>query len=165
MALFRDTLNSRCCGYFKIRGHIIFAILLKKNRDLVRVLPSNVSLHTCGICHNKTIKSTRPTILARSPWDTQEKHAHNWTFVKTPRVSLLLCLYHTVLVTALPLLPQAMLKAPAMILGVKGPSNQHCIGGGGGMREFGVFLRKCPKTFGQDCTIWTSLKQLQSHFL
>ena len=38
-----------------------------------------------------------------------------------------------------------------MILGVKGPSNQHCIGGGGGMREFAVFLRKCPKTFGQDC--------------
>ena len=44
-----------------------------------------------------------------------------------------------------------MLKAPAMILDVKGPSNQHCIGGGGGMREFAVFLPKCPKTFGQDC--------------
>ena len=44
-----------------------------------------------------------------------------------------------------------MLKAPAMILGVKGPSNQHCIGGGGGMREFAVFLLKCPKTFGKDC--------------
>ena len=44
-----------------------------------------------------------------------------------------------------------MLKASAMILGVKGPSNQHCIGGGEGMREFAVFLRKCPKTFGQDC--------------
>ena len=37
-----------------------------------------------------------------------------------------------------PLPPQAMLKAPAMILGVKSPSNQHCIGGGGGMREFAV---------------------------
>ena len=69
-----------------------------------------------------------------------------------PCVSLLLCLCDTVLVTALPLPPQAMLKAPAMILGVKGPSNQHCIGGGGGgMREFAVFLQKCPKTFGQDC--------------
>ena len=38
-----------------------------------------------------------------------------------------------------------------MFLSVKGPSNQHCIAGGGGMREFGEFLRKCPKTFGQDC--------------
>ena len=45
-----------------------------------------------------------------------------------------------------------MLKAPAVILGVKSPSNQHCIGGGGGMHEFAVFLRKCPKTFGQDCS-------------
>ena len=31
-----------------------------------------------------------------------------------------------------PLLRQAMLKAPAMILVVKGVSNQHCIAGGGG---------------------------------
>ena len=45
-----------------------------------------------------------------------------------------------------------MLKVPAMILGVKGPSNQHCNGGGGGMREFAVFWGKCPKTFGQDCS-------------
>ena len=62
------------------------------------------------------------------------------------------CLYHTVLVTAHSPPP----KVPAMILGVKGPSNQHCIAGGGGMREFAGFLRKCPKTFGQDC----SMKQL-----
>ena len=47
-----------------------------------------------------------------------------------------------------------MLKAPAMILGVKGPSNQHCRGGGGGMRESAVFLQKCPKTFGQDCSLF-----------
>ena len=33
-----------------------------------------------------------------------------------------------------------MLKVPGMTLGVKGPSNQHCIGGGGGMREFAGFL-------------------------
>ena len=52
-----------------------------------------------------------------------------------------------------PLPPQPMLKAPAMIRGVKGPSDQHCIGGGGGMREFAVFLRKCPKTFGQHCRL------------
>ena len=58
-----------------------------------------------------------------------------------------------------PLPPQAMLKAPAMILGVKSPSNQHCIGGGGGMREFAVFLRKCPKTFGQDCRCMRMYKQ------
>ena len=51
-----------------------------------------------------------------------------------------------------PFLPQAMLRTHAMILGVKGPSNQHCIAGGGGMCEFAVFLRKCPKTFGQDCS-------------
>ena len=44
-----------------------------------------------------------------------------------------------------------MLKAPAMILGVKGPSNQHCIVGGGGMHEFAGFVQKYPKTFGQDC--------------
>ena len=49
-----------------------------------------------------------------------------------------------------------MLKVPAMILGVKGASNQQCIGGGRGMREFaggggGRGLQKCPKTFGQDC--------------
>ena len=43
-----------------------------------------------------------------------------------------------------------MLKAPAMILGVKDPSKQHRIGDGGGMPEYAVFLRKCPKTFGQD---------------
>ena len=77
---------------------------------------------------------------------------HLW---KMPCVSLLLCLYHTVFVTALPLPPQAMLKVPAMILGVKGPSNQHCSGGGGEMREFVVFLRKCPKAFGQDCMLHT----------
>ena len=41
-----------------------------------------------------------------------------------------------------PLLPQAMLNAPAMILGVKGPSNQHCISGWRGIaRICGVFLK------------------------
>ena len=75
-----------------------------------------------------------------------------------------LCSYHTVFVTALPLLLQAMLKAPAMILGVKGPSNQHCRGGGGGMRESAVFLRKCPKTFGQDC-MWKSITHAQSNIV
>ena len=55
-----------------------------------------------------------------------------------------------------------MLKVPAMILGVKGPSNQHCIGGGGGMRKFAVFLRKCPKTFGQDC-IFSVIMYLEVH--
>ena len=53
-----------------------------------------------------------------------------------------------------------MLKAPEMILGVKGPSNQHCIGGGGGMREFAVFLRKFPKTFGQDCRCDVNISHL-----
>ena len=52
-----------------------------------------------------------------------------------------------------PLHRQAMLKVPAMILGVKGPSNQHCIEGGGEMREFAGFWRKCPKTFDQDCRL------------
>ena len=52
-----------------------------------------------------------------------------------------------------PLLCQAMLKVPAMILGVKSASNQHCIGGGGGMHKFVVFLRKCPKSFIQDCSL------------
>ena len=59
-----------------------------------------------------------------------------------------LCLYDTVLVTApLPplLLPQAMLKMSAMILGVKGVSNQHCIGGGRGMREFARFCESVPR--------------------
>ena len=40
-----------------------------------------------------------------------------------------------------------------MILGVKGASNQHCIGGGGEMGEFAGFGGKCPKTFGQDCRL------------
>ena len=51
------------------------------------------------------------------------------------------CLHDTVEVTALPP-PQAMLKAPAMILGVKGASNQHRTGGRGecaNMRVFDVF--------------------------
>ena len=39
------------------------------------------------------------------------------------------------------LLPQAMLIAPAMILGVKGASNQHCIGDGGGMRKYAGYFR------------------------
>ena len=50
-----------------------------------------------------------------------------------------------------PLLPQAMLKARAIILGVKGASKQHCKDSGGGMREF-VEKKKCPNTFGQDCS-------------
>ena len=56
-----------------------------------------------------------------------------------------------------PLLPQAMLKAPAMILGVKGASNQHCIVGGEGMHEFARFLQKFPTTFGQDSGFTTVL--------
>ena len=42
-------------------------------------------------------------------------------------------------------LPQAMLKVPAMILGVKGTSNQHCIGVEGGMREFAGFCKSVPR--------------------
>ena len=45
-----------------------------------------------------------------------------------------------------------MLKVPAMMLGVKDNSNQHCMAGGGGMREFVGVLCKCPKTFGLDCS-------------
>ena len=78
----------------------------------------------------------------------------NWTFVKNAlRTSVALFISHCFGHCLPPLPPQAMLKGPAMILGVKGPSNQHYIGGGGGMREFAVFLRKCPKTFGQDCSL------------
>ena len=98
------------------------------------------------------IPSRQTTILTKSPWDTQQKHAQNWTFVKTPCVSMLPCLYNTVLVTASPSSPK--MKVPAMILGVKGASNQHCIEGGVGMREIQGFLRKHPKSFGQDCTFF-----------
>lgn len=43
---------------------------------------------------------------------------------------------------------QAMLKMPAMFLGMKGASNQHCIADGGEMGEFAGL-----KTFGQDCSL------------
>ena len=95
----------------------------------------------------------RPKVLGTPEKNTRKiRHLRNM-----PCVSLLLCLYYTILVIALPFLRQAMLKAPAMILGVKGASKQHCIVGGGGMHEFTVFLRKCPKTFGQKCSSITSL--------
>ena len=57
---------------------------------------------------------------------------------KTPRKSMLLCLYDIALVTTCPpLLPQTMLKTPPMILDVKGASKQHRrIRGGKGMRGF-----------------------------
>ena len=90
------------------------------------------------------MKQIKPTILAKSPWDTRQKHVQNWTFVKNAlRKSVALFISHCFGHCPPPSSP--------MILGVKGPSNQHCSGGGGGMREFAVFLRKCPKTFGQDC--------------
>ena len=52
------------------------------------------------------------------------------------------------------LLPQAMLKVPSLILGVKGVSNQqHEIGGGGGMYGFAGFLQKGPNIFTHDCRV------------
>ena len=87
------------------------------------------------------VLASEPTILAKGPWDTRQKHAQNWTFVKNAlRKSVALFIAHCFGHCSPPALPQAMLKAPAMSLGVKGPSNHHCIGGGGGMREFAVFL-------------------------
>ena len=64
-----------------------------------------------------------------------------------------------------PLLRQAMLKVPAMILGVKGPSNQHCIAGGGRMRQFAGFLRKYQKTFRQDCSYRSRPRNVKTNLL
>ena len=73
---------------------------------------------------------------------------------KTSCVSLLLCLYHTVLVTALPPPFPSNVESACNDSGCEafqGASNQHCIGDEGGMGEFDKFLQKCPKTFGEDC--------------
>ena len=68
---------------------------------------------------------------------------------KTPLyVILLLCLYDTVLVTALPTPTPAMLKAPAMILGVKGVSNQHCKEVEGECENLRGFCESLPSSFG-----------------
>ena len=105
-------------------------------------------VHFCLLPWEKT------TILAKSPWDTRQKHSQNWAFMKNAlRKSVALSDITLFWSLPSPFLPQAMLKVPAMILGVKRASNQHCIGGGGGMHEFAVFLQKCPKTFGQDCRL------------
>ena len=44
-----------------------------------------------------------------------------------------------------PLLRQAMLKVPAMILGVKGALNQHCIAGGGECANLRGFCESAPR--------------------
>ena len=81
------------------------------------------------------------------------KTSQNWIIVKNAlRKSAALFISHCFGNCRLPSSPQAMLKVPAMILGVQGPPNQHCIAGGGGMCEFATFLQKCPKTFGKDCS-------------
>ena len=70
-----------------------------------------------------------------------------------PCVSLLLCLYHTVLVTALPPPTPSNVESACNDSGCEGPFKLTLlIEGGGGMREFEMFWGKCPKTFGQDCT-------------
>ena len=59
---------------------------------------------------------------------------------------------------------QAMLKAPAMILGVKGPSNQRCSGGeGGGCANLRCFCESVPRLLAR--IIDTYLKGLCHGFL
>ena len=69
-----------------------------------------------------------------------------------PCVSLLHCLYRTVLVTVFLPPPPSNVESACNDSGCEGPfkSTLHW-GWRVGMREFAVFLRKCPKTFGQDC--------------
>ena len=48
-----------------------------------------------------------------------------------------------------------MLKQPAMILDVKGASNQHCIAGGGGIcLHVSVGVLREFQDFGQDCSFY-----------
>ena len=85
-----------------------------------------------------------------APGKNTHKIGHLW---KMPCVSLLLCLYHTVLVTALPLPLPSNVESTCNDSGWEGPfkSTLHW-GWRGDARICGV-LRKCPKIFGQDCTI------------
>ena len=78
---------------------------------------------------------------------------------KMPCVRLLLCLCHTVLVTALPPPTPSNVESACNDSWCEGPfkSKLHC--GWRGIREFAVFLRKCPKTFGQDCR-YSHIKEL-----
>ena len=95
------------------------------------------SVIPCNFCEKR-----KPPIYngGQKSLGTRKKSAKLDIVKNALRKSVALFISHCFARCPPPLPPQAMLKAPAMILGVKGPSNQHCIGGGGGIRGFAVFL-------------------------
>ena len=67
------------------------------------------------------------------------------------------------LVTALPLLLQTMLKVPAMILGVKGTSNQHCIAMEGECANLQGFCKSVSRLLARIVvTTWFKVQGLRS---
>lgn len=83
------------------------------------------------------------TILAKSPWDTQQKHTQNCKFVKTPCMSLLLYLHDSALVTAF--LQSRQSKRAYNNSGCEGCLKFNIAKGGGGYADLQGFCESVPQ--------------------
>ena len=92
-----------------------------------------------------------PTILARSPWDTQQQHGQDWTFVKNDlRKSVFLFISHC-FGHCLPPSSPKQFESACNDSGCEGCFKSTLHSEWRGNARICGFLRKYPKTFGHDC--------------